>query len=147
MDVLTIATSAWSWIIVGLIFAGLEIMVPGVFLLWVGLGALVVGLALTLFPDMTLAWQAVVFAVSMLASVGLGFVVQRRKQQGTTELNREMDQLVGRQCEVSQAFKAAKGRVRLGDTTYAAVGPDELAVGQIVRITQTRGSTLVVEPV
>jgi regulator of protease activity HflC (stomatin/prohibitin superfamily) len=33
----------WSWWIIGLVFLGLEILIPGVFLLWVGLAAMVVG--------------------------------------------------------------------------------------------------------
>ena len=33
----------WSWWIVGLVFLGLEILIPGVFLLWIGLAAIVVG--------------------------------------------------------------------------------------------------------
>jgi inner membrane protein len=62
----------WAWIIAGVIIAGLEILIPGVFLLWLGLGALATGIILVLVPGLPLAWQALVFAVSMVSSLGLG---------------------------------------------------------------------------
>jgi inner membrane protein len=48
-----------------------------VFLLWIGLGAVVVGLSVLIAPDLSMAWQLLVFAGAMLGSIGFGFVVQR----------------------------------------------------------------------
>jgi hypothetical protein len=48
----------WSWWIIGLVFLGLEILIPGVFLLWVGLAAMVVGALSFMFWDMAFwGWQ------------------------------------------------------------------------------------------
>ena len=35
---------AWAWIILGLALIGLELLAPGVFLLWLGLAAIATGL-------------------------------------------------------------------------------------------------------
>ena len=40
----------WYWLIAGAILMGLELMVAGVFLIWIGLGAVVTGLSVLLFP-------------------------------------------------------------------------------------------------
>ncbi|MER2634298.1 MAG: NfeD family protein, partial [Rhizobiaceae bacterium] len=33
----------WNWFVLGFVLLALEILVPGVFLLWIGIAALVVG--------------------------------------------------------------------------------------------------------
>jgi membrane protein implicated in regulation of membrane protease activity len=61
----------WSWWIIGLVFLGLEILIPGVFLLWVGLAAMVVGvLSFPLWGTAFWGWQVqlLVFAVLALVS-------------------------------------------------------------------------------
>ena len=62
--------SAWLWIIGGLVLAGAEILLPGIFLIWLGLAALLTGLGAALLP---MPWQAqvLVWAVLSLASVAL----------------------------------------------------------------------------
>jgi len=125
----------WGWIIAGVILAGLEILVPGVFLLWIGLGALAVGLILSLAPDLPLAWQALVFAGAMLASLGLGFWVQRRsgRDREAVLLNRELQAMVGQHYLAITPFTAGHGRIRVADGSYAAVGED-IAEGDEVEV-------------
>lgn len=126
----------WGWIVVGVILVGLEILVPGVFLLWVGLGAIAVGLILSLAPDLPVAWQALVFAGSMLSSLSLGFWVQRRsgRDTGARMLNREMQDMIGQRYVATSAFVAGRGRIRVRDTSYAAVSDDDVAAGDIVEV-------------
>jgi hypothetical protein len=70
----------WSWWIIGLVFLGLEILIPGVFLLWIGLAALVVGALSFMFWDMA-AWswqvQVLIFAVLSLVFAMIGRRVSR----------------------------------------------------------------------
>lgn len=126
----------WGWIIAGVIIAGLEILVPGVFLLWVGLGAFTVGVVLSLIPGLPLAWQSLVFAVSMLSSLGLGFWIQRRS--GLTKkaslLNREMEAMVGQRYIAIAPFITGRGRIKVQDTSYAAVSEEAIAKGDLVEV-------------
>jgi inner membrane protein len=126
----------WYWIIGGAVLAGLEIVVPGVFLLWIGLGAVVVGLLLTAFPELPLAWQLLIFAGSMVVSIGAGFLIQRhgRSAQTAAPLNQELAGLVGRTVVAAGDFEVGRGRVKVGDTTYAAVSAEAVTAGSTVRV-------------
>ena len=50
----------WVWIAIGLILAALELLVPGVYLIWLAVAAIVTGL-LTLGLDLALPGQIIVF--------------------------------------------------------------------------------------
>ena len=129
--------SPWPWVIGAVVLAGLEIVGPGVYLLWIGLGALVVGLAVLVAPELPLSWQLLVFAVAMLGSTSLGFAIQRRSRSTPpgTSLNQELDGLVGRQAQAIAAFSGGRGRIRVGDSSYAAASPAAIAEGQDLVIT------------
>ncbi len=90
------SSSPWLWFSGGLLLIGGEIVLPGVYLLWLGLGALVVGVLVAVFPDLSLSWQLVSFALAMLGTVSLGFVIQCRGAPPVAgELNQELHALVG----------------------------------------------------
>ncbi|MGL4976323.1 MAG: NfeD family protein, partial [Bosea sp. (in: a-proteobacteria)] len=61
----------WAWLIAGLVLMGLELLLPGVFLIWIGLAALVTGAIVGLTG---ISWQlaALIFAALSLFSVFLG---------------------------------------------------------------------------
>jgi inner membrane protein len=141
--------SAWIWIIVGVMLMGLEIIIPGVFLIWIGTGALVAGLALTLAPDLMLAWQILVFAVSMIVSLSVGFFIQRRSgaTTGARHLNRELDAMVGTRYVAVSDFRLGRGRIRVGDTTYGALGEDGIQKGTQVEVVKVENSDIVVRKV
>lgn len=126
----------WGWIIIGVAIAGLEILIPGIFLLWVGLGAIAVGLILARYPDLSLAWQILVFAASMLASLGLGFWIQRRSGRGRQSrfLNRELKTMVGQSYVAIQPFIVGHGRIKVQDSSYAAVSEEVIEAGDVVTV-------------
>ncbi|MFN4090610.1 MAG: NfeD family protein [Alphaproteobacteria bacterium] len=126
----------WGWIVAGMILAGLEILVPGVFLLWIGLGAMTVGLVLSLFPELPPAWQALIFAISMLSSLGFGVWIQRRSgvSADAGRLNREMEQMIGQKYVAISPFIAGRGRIKVQDSSYAAVGEDTIGSGDVVEV-------------
>jgi inner membrane protein len=59
-------------------------------------------------------------------------------------LNRRTDQLSGRKAIVTDAISGGRGKVRVGDTVWAAEGPDSPA-GTVVRITAANATVLRVE--
>jgi membrane protein implicated in regulation of membrane protease activity len=137
----TLFDSPWIWIIAGALIAGLEIVVPGVFLLWIGLGALAVGLLLALAPDLPLAWQMLLFAVAMLTSISLGFFVQRRsKTEGAPMLNQDLQAMIGRRYVALADFEAGRGRIRVADTSFAVVSDDPVKEGEIVEVNAIDGA-------
>ena len=47
-----VALGKWNWLILGILLMGVEALVPGVFMFWLGLAALIIGFViyLTLTP-------------------------------------------------------------------------------------------------
>ena len=138
----------WSWWIVGLVFLGLEILIPGVFLLWIGLAAIVVGaVSLGFWNAEFWGWQLqlMIFAVLVIAFALVG----RRISGSNTEsdqpmLNRRVEGLVGRTATLEEPITEGKGRIRLDDTTWIVQGPD-MPAGARVRITTAQAGGLTVE--
>ena len=126
----------WAWIIAGAIIAGLEILVPGIYLMWIGFGAVATGVLLARYPDLPLAWQMLVFAVSMISSLGIGFWIQRRsgRTRGARFLNREMKQMIGQTYVAVGPFVVGRGRIKVHDSSYAAVSDETIAAGDIVKV-------------
>lgn len=136
----------WSWVVVGLVLIGGELMAPGVFLIWLGLAALLTGLFVGLFD---LGWQAaaLVFAALSIASVIAGRLLTRRRSdepdlaQGLNDRGR---QLVGKVFRLEATMTGGEGRIRVGDSSWRITGP-ELLAGTEVRVVRVDGATLVVE--
>jgi len=59
---------AWNWLILAGLFFVLELLAPGIFLIWFGIAAGIVG-ALALMFDMAWQWQLMLFAALSLAAV------------------------------------------------------------------------------
>lgn len=135
---------AWAWIILGVLFVGLELIGPGIFFLWLGLAAIATGLV---DGAVGLSWQAsaLLFAVLSVAAVLVGRSVSRPDVHREADtLNRRGEALVGRLFTLETALAGGEGRVRVGDSSWRVTGPD-LPAGASVRVVRVDGATLVVE--
>jgi inner membrane protein len=137
----------WAWVVLGLILMGLELLAPGVFLVWLGLAALLTG---ALDWAFALSWQAaaISFAVLALGAVLLGRAVTRRpdeEDEATRGLNRRGQVLVGRVFTLDAPIVEGSGRIRVADSSWRVTGPSAPA-GASVRVVRVDGATLVVEP-
>lgn len=139
----------WGWVILGLILIGLELLAPGIFLLWLGIGAVLVGLVLKYLPDLSLAWQLVTFVACMGVSVGLGVLVQRETSMGpdASRINRELEDMVGRRYVATVDFAAGRGRIAVGDSSYAVSSDYAIKTGHLVTVVAVGGNVPRVEPV
>lgn len=140
---------AWNWIVLGAVLLGLEVFAPGVYLLWIGIAALLTG-ALS-FQIGEAAWwgwpaQVIVFLVLSLASVIVGRYAfgSDKGESDQPLLNQRERQLIGQVSTLEEPIRDGHGRIRLGDTLWLATGPD-LAAGTRVRVTGADGTTLKVE--
>jgi len=127
-----VALGPWSWVVLGLLLAALELLAPGVFLIWFGLAAIVTGLLDAVFD---LSWQtsAIIFALLSVVSVVAGRLATRRRGVHEAEqpfLNRRGAALVGRRSRSKPPSRAAKA----GCASTTASG---VSWGRIVR--QGRG--------
>lgn len=136
----------WGWIVLGLVLVGGEMLAPGVFLLWLGLAALLTGAVVGLTG---LAWQGawLVFAGLAVACVLIGRIVTRhRSDEPDTAmgLNDRGRQLIGKVFKLEATMAGGEGRIRVGDSSWRVTGP-ELLAGTEIRVVRVDGATLVVE--
>ena len=138
----------WSWWVLGVVLLILEIVVPGVFLFWIGLAGIATGLlSLILWGSPIWAWQVqvVTFVVLSFVAVAIGrSVLKRGETTDEPNLNRRSESLVGRVVTVTEAIENGRGRVKVDDTTWSVSGPDQPA-GAKVRIVSASGNELRVE--
>jgi membrane protein implicated in regulation of membrane protease activity len=135
----------WNWLIFGMLLMGLELLAPGVFLLWLGLAALLVGL-LSFVINPSWQMQILLFAVFAAAAVPLWRRVARKHSaasQSNPFLNKRADALVGRVFTLEKPIIDGAGTVRIDDTIWRVAGPDAPA-GSRVRIVHADGASLTV---
>ncbi|MBB6467215.1 hypothetical protein HNQ96_003094 [Aminobacter lissarensis] len=143
----------WNWMLLGFILLCLEIFAPGVFLLWIGIAALIVGAASLLLWDAAFwTWQVqvLVFLVLALAAAYVGKKIVRDRETASDQplLNRRGAQMIGRTATLSEPIREGRGRIKLDDTTWRVSGPD-LPAGAQVRVIGAADTNLelMVEPV
>lgn len=136
----------WSWLILAGIFLLLELAVPGVFFIWFGAAAAVVG-ATALVTGIAWQWQMVLFVVLSIAAAFAARNYMRNNPSDSDRplLNKRAEQHVGRAYVLDEAIENGHGKVRIGDTVWLVEGED-LAKGESVKVTGADGTTLLVEP-
>lgn len=141
------ANAPWAWIIAGLILLALELVVPGGFLLWLGIAGLVTGLVVFFQP---ISWPLQWMLFGALALVAIfawtRFNRARRQTSDRPYLNRRADSFIGHEAVLEQPIAGGFGRLALGDTIWRIAGPD-LPAGQRVRIIGSEGAVLLVEAI
>jgi membrane protein implicated in regulation of membrane protease activity len=112
-------------------------VVPGVFLIWFAVAALVVGLLTAVLP-LAAPVQVVLFVVIALAAVlgSRALADPPPDRERDPMLNRRGAQLVGRQVVVTQAIEGGSGRRPLRRHRVARARPDS-APGQRLTVTGT----------
>ena len=138
--------AAWIWVTLGLVLAALEILVPGVYLVWFAVAAVLTG-AITFASDIGLAAQVVTFAgLSLIAAYSAKRILRDRPIVSADPLlNHRGNRLVGETAVTATTFEGGSGRVRVADGEWIARGPD-VAAGERVRIIGHDGTILLVEP-
>lgn len=136
----------WIWIAIGLILAALEMLVPGVYLIWLAVAAIITGV-LTLGLDLGLPSQIICFvSLSLIAAFSAKrFLRDSPIVSSDPLLNLRGSRLIGETAIVTQALVGGSGRIKHGDSEWLARGPD-LDVGTRVRITGSDGTILLIEP-
>jgi len=116
------ALGPWTWVAVGLLILGIEIMMPSTLLLWPGLSALAVGfITLVLGTDAAIwPWQAQVFVFLILS-------------------------LIGQTAILADPIANGMGRVKIGDTTWRVKGDDTKAGAKVTVVDYDAGSVAMAE--
>jgi hypothetical protein len=138
----------WTWWILAVALAALEMVVPGVLLIWLAAAAGVVALLGLVLP---MGWQLEVglFAVLSVVFAYAGYRWSNQPNQQVSDkpnLNHRGQSYVGRTFIVAEAIEHGRGKVTVGDTLWPVSGSDA-QIGASVRVTDVDGAMLLVEPV
>ncbi|MCE3002997.1 MAG: NfeD family protein [Xanthomonadaceae bacterium] len=133
------------WLALGLVLMAAETMVPGAFLLWFGLAALVMGALVWLLPDLHGLAQALLFGGLALVAVQIyrAYFRQHEPVGDQPLLNRRSEQYVGRVFVLETAIENGFGRIKIGDSLWTVRG-EPLPAGTRVEVTAVDGMNLVV---
>ena len=142
---LTALTSlgSWDWFIAGAVLLVLELLAPGVFMLWLGLAALLVG-AISQFIDWDWQEQFIAFAVFSFAAIPLWRRLATRSPTDQPFLNRRAEALVGRIFTLEKPIVDGSGTMRIDDTVWRITGAN-IPAGSRVTVTGVVGTALHVE--
>lgn len=136
----------WHWWVLALLLVIVEMIAPGLFLLWIGGAAAVTGLVIFLIPSTPWQVQFVIFGVLAVASVVAAKYYFKRNPIETEDatLNRRGSQYVGRVFNLEEGIVNGIGKVRVGDSVWRVEGPD-LPAGERVKVVAVDGTMLKVE--
>lgn len=139
----------WSWWVIGLLFLGVEILLPGIFFLWIGVAAMIVGtISFALWDSPIWPWQLQITVFAVLSVItgymGKRYFGDRQKESDEPLLNQRTEGLIGRVATLDGPIENGRGRIKLDDTSWAIEGPD-LKSGEKIKVISASSNRLKVE--
>jgi membrane protein implicated in regulation of membrane protease activity len=137
----------WHWIVLGIVVVLLELVVPAFFLVWFGLGALIVGVVLFAVPGLSFAWQVLIWIVCSLAFIWLWFKVFKPGFY-KTRAGMSKGAVIGEIGLVIRDIRPfEKGQIRfqkpvLGDEVWESIADEEIKAGERVKVLDVEGNIL-----
>lgn len=150
MDLSQMEIVYWYWLLLGIVLAGAEMFLASFTLLWFGLGALVVGLLLLIFPSMSLSFQIVLWIIFSCACAVFWFWYFQPRMVDKTKAGIAREAAIGESGTVIKLpLDGQRGTVRfttpiLGDDEWAFICEQDIQVGDRVFIKDFSGNTLIV---
>jgi inner membrane protein len=145
MNDLLPGVGAWLWFIVAAVLLFAELMMPGVFLMWLGVAAILTGIADLIF-NFDWRMEIVAFAVLALAMVGATWKWVTRQWQPESDqpnLNQRHMTYVGKSYVLDFPIVNGSGKITIDATIWDVDGADA-PVGTRVTVTGVKGMRLVV---
>ncbi|WP_294280963.1 NfeD family protein [uncultured Sphingomonas sp.] len=136
------------WLATGLALGIAELLVPGVFLVFLAIAAGVTALTAWAIPELPVVLQLAEFAVWSVACVMIGRRWYRDfpVESDAPVLNAPTLRLRGQIVTVTTPIIGGEGRARLGDGEWPVRGPDA-DIGTRLRVAHVDSGTLLVEPI
>ena len=138
-----------NWIIAGLALSLLELIVPGVYLIWFGFAAFIVGIAVYFIP-LEFTTQLIIFAIASGVFAVIGVAVYRYvfdKAQVPAEyknLNNTAEQYVGQLVTVAEDAVDNRTKVKIGDTYWLASCQKAFKQGDTAKVVGVKDSLILI---
>ena len=139
----------WHWMVLGLCLAMAELTVPAFFVIWFGIGAIGVGGALLIAPELPISAQMLLWAGLSTALVVFWF--RYLKPRTVTSIGTSTAHVIGEVgVLVSDLSPDSRGQVRfqkpvLGSDAWDCYAETRIKAGERVRIVAVEGSFIKVE--
>lgn len=136
----------WIWWSLAVVLLAGEMVIPGVYLLWLGIAMGVTGIFAWVAPDLGFQGHGLIFAFSATVSIYVGhrYFYMPGTAIKTEGINERGNSHVGQVYEVVVPIKNGRGHVKVGDSRWLARGP-ELEKGALAKVVSVDGTVLVVE--
>jgi membrane protein implicated in regulation of membrane protease activity len=137
------------WFFIGLVLFLAELIIPGFFIFFFGLGAWVTALlCLIVSPEEITNWQIIIFAVtSVITLIALRKVIQNKFFNKGTQSEDVEDEFTGKEAFATVGFGPGQsGKVEFKGTTWRAESNSDIKEGQKVVIIVKESFKLIVEP-
>ena len=135
--------SWWIWIVAGLVMMVIEMAAPGVFIMFFGAAALVIGLVTGIVPSTPLWLQLLAFSVLSVASLLLfrRQIMRRMQSKPAKNVDDFVDELG---IANDQIAPGDRGAIELRGTVWTAVnvGDSALTPGQRCKVVKVDGLSL-----
>ncbi len=135
------------WFLIGLGLLLLELVLPGLVILFFGVGAWVTALACVIH-DFSLNWQILIFLVASLLGLVLLRKYLRRKFFGkkSGEPEDQLEEFIGRKARAIGDFQDGIGKIEFKGTQWSAHCEQPVKENQWVTIVSKESLTLEVKP-
>lgn len=137
----------WHWVVLGITLMLLELVVPAFFLIWFGVGAVIVGVAVLVVPALSFAWQIILWIVCSIAFLLLWFKVFKPGFH-KTRAGMSRGAVAGEiGLVVREVRPFEKGQVRfqkplMGDDVWEVIADEEIRMGERVKVLDVEGNIL-----
>lgn len=138
-----------NWIIAGLMLSLLELIVPGVYLIWFGFAAFIVSVTVYFLP-LEFTTQLIIFAIASGVFAVIGVAVYRyvfNKAQVPAEyknLNNTAEQYVGQLVTVAEDAADNRTKVKIGDTYWLVSCQKAFKKGDTAKVVGVKDSLILI---
>ena len=137
----------WIWAALGLVLLAVEMATGTFYVLWFGVSALSVAIAMWMFPNIPQAMQFAMFAALSISSLAI-WKLNYKKHETHSRVGQAQGEEIGRTGTVIKACSANQnGKIRftqglMGAREWAAVSNETIAEGVEARVVAVEGNQL-----
>lgn len=142
----------WIWGALGLVLLAVEMATGTFYVLWFGVAALCVAIAMLLFPNIPQAVQFAMYAVLSLGSLAI-WKFNYKKTETHSRVGQAQGEEIGRVGTVIETCSATQnGKIRftqglMGSREWTAVANQTIETGSNARVVAVEGNALRIETI
>jgi len=148
MDIKSLLTTPVIWFLIGLVFLLLELVVPGLVIVFFGVGAWITALC-SVFFNIDINIQILIFTVSSVITLALlrNYLKKRFFKEDTTLQGSLDEEFIGKTATVESVIQPGKqGKVSFKGTQWEAESDQRIEEGTRVQIIGKNSIILQVKP-